>query len=86
MDFIIGFLLLIIIYKVFDFIFIIIYYYTKIAIYILIYKIIIIAILVILFINQIVYKFSIFKRIIINQNLLFISNFWFKFYYMLKIK
>ena len=66
MDFIIGFPLLTIIYKVFDFIFIIVYYFTKIAIYIFIYKIIIITILTILFINRIICKFNIFKKIIIN--------------------
>ena len=75
MDFIIKFLLLIIIYGIFDFIFIIIYYYIKMAIYIFIYKTIIATILAILFINRIVYKFGIFKKIIINWGLLFISNF-----------
>ena len=86
MDFIIKFPLLIIIYKVFDSILIIIYRYIKITIYIFIYKIIIITILITLFINQIICKFSMFKRIITDWGLLFINNFWSKFYYMLKIK
>ena len=66
MDFIIGFLLLTTIYKVFNFIFVIIYCYIKIAIYILVCKTIIAAILAILFMNRITYKFGIFKRIMIN--------------------
>ena len=75
MDFIIGFPLLIIIYGVFDSILIVIYYYTKIIIYIFIRKIIIVAILITLFINQIICKFNILKRIITNWGLLFTNSF-----------